>query len=482
MPDTPEFSLDPTDWGTFRQQAMRSMEQALEHMQAARERPVWRPLPAEVQARLRTPLPEAGQPLEEVLSQVERDILPYPYGNSHPRFWGWVNGSALPVGILGDLLASTLNANVGAFHHSASFVEEQVLDWMRSMLDYPRGDGILTSGGSMANLIGLDAGVVAKAGFDLRKQGLHGGPQLVVYQSSETHNSIQKSVEMLGLGSANLRRIAVDSKMQMELPKLAACIAADRAAGLRPVAVIGTAGTVGVGASDPLEALADLCQEQDLWLHVDGAFGALAWVVPEQRTALRGMQRADSLAFDLHKWLYLSSDVGCLLTRDPKALTRAFAAEASYLTSLGGGPAAEMEGAFKDRGLELTRRFRALKVWMALKHHGREGFEAMIRANLEQAAYLTELVAAQPELELLAPTAMNVVCFRYLGSSTEQASLNELNRRVLVELQESGIAMPSHTFVHGKFALRTAITNHRSRREDFRILVEAVLRIGERFA
>ena len=477
-----EFTLDPSDWGEFRRQAMRAMESAIDHMQASRERPVWQALPEATQERLRSELPIDGQTLDQVLDEVESDILPYPYGNSHPRFWGWVNGSALPVGILGDLLASTLNANVGAFHHSATFVEEQVLDWMRSLLDYPGGDGILTSGGSMANLLGVNAAVVAKAGFDLRKQGLHGGPQLVVYQSSQTHNSVQKSVEMLGIGSAHLRCIEANDHLQMDIVQLKETIHADRAAGLRPVAVIGTLGTVGTGANDPINELADLCQAEDLWLHVDGAFGALAWLVPERRESLKGMQRADSLAFDLHKWLYLSSDVGCLLVRDPEGLKRAFAAEASYLTPLGGGPAAQMEGAFKDRGLELTRRFRALKVWMALKHHGQAGFEKMIRANLDQALYLTELIKAESSLELLAPTALNVVCFRFLGPNKDQDVLNELNRRILVELQESGIAMPSHTLVHGNFALRAAITNHRSRREDFKILVQATLRLGAQFS
>lgn len=476
-----DFTLDPSDWVQFRAQAMRAMENALDHMQAANEGPVWQPMPGETKERLRSPLPEHGQDLKEVLDQVQSDIFPYPYGNSHPRFWGWVNGSALPVGILGDLLASTLNPNVGAFQHAGTAVEEQVLDWLRSMLAFPSGDGLLTSGGSMANLIGLNAAVVAKAGFDLRAEGLQAGPQLVIYQSSQTHNSIEKSVEMLGIGRAHLRSIGVDQALQFDLNELKNTIQADRAAGLHPVAVVGTLGTVGPGSNDPIDALADLCEEEKLWLHVDGAFGALAWLVPECRPALKGMQRADSLAFDLHKWLYLSSDVGCLLVRDPEGLKRAFAAQASYLTPLGGGPAANMEGAFKDRGLELTRRFRALKVWMALKHHGRTGFENMIRTNLEQAQFLTQLIQAEDQLELLAPTALNVVCFRFTIKGVEQAALNELNRRILVELQVSGTAMPSNTLIDGKFALRCAITNHRSRAEDYRILVEACLRIGKRF-
>jgi len=472
-----DFSLDPSDWEGFRSQAMRAMETALDHMQAPRERPVWQPLGAASQEHLAGPLPEQGAPLERVLDEVESHILPFPYGNSHPRFWGWVNGSALPVGVLGDLLASAMNPNVGAFHHSGTFVEEQVLRWMASMLDFPMGDGLLTSGGSMANLLGMGAAVVARAGFDLRRDGLRSGPQLVVYQSTQTHNSIQKAVELLGIGSANLRQIAVDDHYQLNLSALRQQIQLDRASGLQPVAVVANAGSVGTGSLDPIDALADLCDEEQLWLHVDGAFGALAWLVPECRPALQGMARADSLAFDLHKWLYLSSDVGCLLVRDPESLRAAFAADASYLASLCGGPAAEMHGAFKDRGIELTRRFRALKVWMALKHHGRAGFEAMIRENIAQAAYLTKLIEGEARLELLAPTALNVVCFRHLGAPREQ--LNAHNEALLVELQESGIAMPSHTLVDGKFALRVAITNHRSRREDFEILVQACLRIGQ---
>ena len=301
---------------------------------------------------------------------------------------------------------------------------------------------------------------------------------MCVYASRETHNSIDKALELLGLGSDALRKIEVDAEYRIRPDALRARIAADRAAGLHPLCVVGNAGTVNTGATDDLEELARICDEHDLWLHVDGAFGALAWICPEQREALKGLQRADSLAFDLHKWMYLPSDVGCVLVRHPDGLRQTFEQSAPYLTSMDRGLARGVNVAFKDRGLELTRRFRALKVWFVLKEHGLDRFEAMIRENLAQAQYLARRVEAEAELELCAPVPLNVVCFRYVGGADlPQEERNALNRELLGQLQENG-AVPSHTTLDGRFAFRAAITNHRTERGDIDFLVDQVLRLG----
>ncbi|MSR60947.1 MAG: aminotransferase class V-fold PLP-dependent enzyme [Planctomycetes bacterium] len=438
--------------------------------------PVWQPAPPDVRARLRAPLARVGAGLEATYEAFKRDVLPYRYGNVHPRFFGWVNGSGLPTGVLADFLAATMNSNVGAFDQSAVYVEEQVLGWLRELFCFPAdGDGLLTSGGSMANLLALAAARHAHAPA-LRERGLHGGPRLTLYGSVETHSSVHKAVELLGLGLTSFRRLPVDEHYRLRLDALDEALRADRAAGCTPFALVANAGTVNTGAIDPLPALVTRAREQGLWLHVDGAFGALAWLAPERRGQLAGLEQADSLAFDLHKWLYLPSDIGCVLVRGKQGLERAFATPAPYLAHLAGGLSALSDGAFKDRGIELTRRFRALKAWFALQVHGLEPFERAIRANLEQARELVALVEREPRLELLAPAPLNVVCFRYRGTGAHE--LDALNRELLVRLQLGGVAVPSQTVLHGRFALRCALTNHRTRSTDLVRLIEEVLRLG----
>jgi glutamate/tyrosine decarboxylase-like PLP-dependent enzyme len=450
------------------------------------DEPVWRSMPEDVRARLRAPLSREGLGLAGAYEAFQRDVLPHRYGNIHPRFWGWVNGSALPAGVLADFLASAMNSNVGAFDQSAVLVEEQVLGWMRELFEFPRtSEGLLTSGGSVANLLGLAAARHAHAP-EVREHGLATASRLTLYASLETHSSIDKAVELLGLGRENLRKLPVDGQYRLRLDALDEALAADRARGCLPFAIVANAGTVNTGAIDPLEELAALARREELWLHVDGAFGALAWLCPERRAELRGLSEADSLAFDLHKWMYLPSDVGCVLVRHAQGLQRAFASGAPYLANLHGGITARSAGDFKDRGIELTRRFRALKAWFALEVHGLDAFEAAIRANLAQARHLVALVEREPHLELLAPAPLNVVCLRYRGGPAEPrldaAALDALNCELLVRLQESGVAVPSQTVLGGRFALRVAITNHRTRPEDLERLVAAVLALGAELA
>ncbi len=482
IPAETDPALDP-DWEQFRAETHALVDELVDGLRDVRQRPVWRSVPAETRARLRGPVPEAPQGLSGALADLRRDVLPYPYGTAHPRFWGWVNGSALPIGLLGDLTATAMNSNVGAFDHAAVFVEQEVLRWLSALLGHDAPcDGLLTSGGSMANLLGLATGVNARAGFDVRRRGLSGGPQLTVYASLETHDSVHKALELMGLGRDHLRLVATDADYRVDLDALRAAVRADRDAGLRPVALVGNAGTVSTGATDDLDALADLAHEEGLWFHVDGAFGALAWLVEARRGELRGLQRADSLAFDLHKWLYLSNDVGCLLVREHGALERTFATRAAYLTELEGGLSAYTDGAFKDKGLELTRRFRALKVWLALKEHGAAGFRHAIAANLAQARHLALRIDEEPRLERCAPAPLNVVCYRYRGPDDGRLTgqeLDALNRTLLVRLQERGLAVPSHTILGGTFCLRVAITNHRTQLDDIELLVRESIAIGD---
>jgi glutamate/tyrosine decarboxylase-like PLP-dependent enzyme len=480
-PDTvqTEETLDPPDWDELRALGHRMVDDVLTYLQTVRDRPVWRPIPADVKAALRRPLPHDGEGAEAAYRDFLAHVLPHPMGNIHPRFWGWVIGTGTPFGALAEMLAGALNPNMGGGDHVANYVELQVLDWCKEMLGFPAdGSGLLVSGGSMANLLGLAVARNAKAGVDLRKDGVGAAPgRLMIYGSREMHSSIQKGVELLGLGSESLRLIPVDAEFRIDLGALARAIGEDRAAGRRPICVVGNAGTVMTGATDDLAALAALAAREDLWFHVDGAFGAIAALDPELRPMLAGMERADSIAFDLHKWLYVPIEAGCILVRDQETHRRAFSLTPEYLKHAERGVAGG-DWWPSDYGIQLTRGFRALKVWLSLKEHGIDKYARLVRQNVEQAAYLAQLVRDSADLELLAPAPLNIVCFRYRGGGGDDAALNALNAELLMRLHERGIAVPTNASIDGKFALRVAIVNHRSRREDFDILVDAVREIG----
>ncbi len=472
-----EETLDPQDWEAVRRLGHRMVDDLVEQLSTVRQRPVWQRVPDPVRAALREPLPVHGQPLEHVYEEFRSRVRPYPTGNIHPRFWGWVMGTGTVTGALADLLAAGMNSSVSIFDDAPSLVEEQVTRWLVEAMGFPEtASGLLVSGGSMANLVGLAVARNARAGHDVRAHGV-GGTIFTLYASSETHNSVAKAVELLGLGREHLRKVPVDGDFRIDTGALATAIEADRAAGRRPLAVIANAGTVNTGAVDPLHALADLCAREGLWLHVDGAFGAMAALSPELRPRVAGLERADSLAFDLHKWAYAPLEVGCVLVRQADEHRAAFAAAADYLAAARGGLVARREK-FSDLGVQLSRNFRSLKLWMMLKEHGFAKLGRLVAQNVAQARHLAGLVDAQPGLERVAPVPLNVVCFRYRGGLSDPAALDALNRELVVRLHESGIAAPSGTLVRGSYAVRAAITNHRSRRDDFRILVDACLEIG----
>lgn len=474
-----EETLDPQDWRAMRELGHRMVDDMMNYLQTIREQPVWRPLPKSAKENLNQPLPLAPQGDEKAYQDFLENVLPYPHGNIHPRYWGFVNGTGSALGMLSEMLAATVNPNVGGGDHSAVYVEQQVLAWCKEMLGYsPEASGILVSGGSMANLMGLAIARNAQTEFDIRNNGVRTVPgMMTVYCSSETHSSVQKAVELLGLGSKALRKIPVDRHYRLDLASLEKTVAEDRRAGHLPFCIVGNAGTVNTGAIDSLNALADICQRERLWFHVDGAFGALAALAPEMRDQLKGMPRGDSLAFDLHKWMYLPYEAGCLLVKNKTAHEKAFAVVPTYLAPHDRGLMAGPPW-FANYGLQLSRGFRALKIWLAFKSHGIDKFRRLIRQNILQARYLAQLVEASPELELAAPVPLNIVCFRFIAPQLDETQLNQVNRELMMELHERGIAVPTSTFLHGKYVLRVAITNHRSRKEDFEALVRESIRIG----
>lgn len=479
-----EATLDPTDWEVMRALGHRMVDDMIDYTRTLRSGPPWRHAPQAVKAHFRTPVPQQPTPAEDVYVEFVENVLLYPVGNNHPRFWGWVFGTGTLLGAYADLLAAVMNTNSGDLdHHSAIHVETQLLAWLKELLGYPpEASGVLTSGCSAANLIGLAVARNARAGCDVRREGVAAAPRpLVLYASEEIHSSIQKAVELLGLGSAALRRVQVNAGYQIDPAALQAQITSDRAQGLQPFCIVGAAGTTNTGACDDLNALADVCAREALWLHVDGAFGVWAALVPEVRAQVAGLERADSLAFDLHKWMYMPYELGCVLVRDAEAHRATFAMSPVYLArnhdgrGLSGGDLPWLT----DYDLQLSRGFRALKAWMSFKEHGVEKYARLIRQNIAQCRYLAELIEATPELELAAPVTLNVVCFRFVNPFLSAETLDALNRAIVVELQEQGIAVLSGTTLRGRYVLRVGHTNHRTRMEDFDMLVREVMRIGD---
>ncbi len=489
-PDLPcELSLDPADgpaWDELAAQAHQILDDTLQRMRTLRTQPAWLPMPAQVQAALdEALLPVAERTLAEVYADVANRMLPYTSANRHPRAWGWVRGQGTPVAMLADMVASATNAHVGGGFSAPVHVEETVVRWLAEALEVrgtgqERPSGILASGATMANLLGVAVARAAMAGFNVREEGLSGQPRMLVYASSETHGWAQKAMELLGLGRRSLRILPADEQGRLRLAALRQQVAEDRAAGHAPFAVIANAGTVNTGAMDDFKGLRALCSEEKLWMHVDGAFGALLKLAPAYRELVAGMEEADSIAFDLHKWMYLPFETGCLLVRDRAAHYAAFGSQAAYMErGLRGMLAGDLS--FSDRGIETSRSFKALRVWMQLSVYGLKKHGALIEQNMAQAAFLERCIGEHPELEMLAPRPANIVCFRYkpVAVVTVTGALDALNRKIVVALQESGeFVVSGTTLASGVFAIRVANTNHRSRREDFKALADAVVAAG----
>jgi glutamate/tyrosine decarboxylase-like PLP-dependent enzyme len=450
-------------------------------LQTLRDGPVWQATPAAVKQGLKKPLPRTPAPEEEIYAEYLETILPYSIGNQHPRFWGWVMTSGTALGMLAQMLDGATTAQLGGAEHANLYVELQVLDWFKELFGYPlEASGVLVSGGSMANMVGLIVARNTKATFPVRNEGLQGDhPRMVMYYSSEAHSCHQKNAEVLGLGKDAIHVIPVDEHYAMDVDALRSSIEADLAAGLHPFCVVATAGTVKTGAFDDIDAIADLCAEYNLWLHVDGAFGAMVALSddPELRRLIAGLERSDSIGFDMHKWMSIPFESAAVLVRDERAHYKALTLTPDYLTHATRGTAGAQIW-LSDYGIELTRGFRALKVWMSMKAHGTALYGKVIDMNVAQARHLAEIVDAAPELERTAETPLNIVCFRYVAPGLDESTLNALNTELLLRLQESGVAVCSNATINGKYSLRMANVNHRSTFADFDLLAETVIRLG----
>jgi glutamate/tyrosine decarboxylase-like PLP-dependent enzyme len=425
-------------------------------------------------------LPDLGTDPAQLMDRAANLLFNHSLFNSHPRFWGYITASAAPIGILGDFLASAVNQNTGAWFLSpmASEIEAQTVRWIAELLGYPTTcGGILVSGGNMANIVCFLAARQAKAGWDVRTAGVNGNQRLLVYCSKETHTWVQKAADMSGIGTEDIRWIPTRKDLSMDTVQLQNQIRADKEAGDRPFLVIGTAGSISTGAVDNLPEIARICREQDVWFHVDGAYGGFAAMLPDASVELRGLSEADSVAVDPHKWLYAPLEAGCALVRDPEKLREAFAYHPPYYHF--GVEAIN----YLDYGPQNSRGFRALKVWLALQQVGRKGYEQMLNDDIQLAKRLYELATEQPELEVFTQS-LSITTFRYVPSNLKSGDekteeyLNQLNTELLTRLQNSGEAYVSNAVINGKFCLRACVVNFRTSLEDIEALPEIVLRIG----
>ena len=480
-------AIDPEH---FRRLGHELVDLVTDYLAGIRGQPVFRPMQATERATLlHEVLGEAGTSPDAIVERFRTAVLPHAMGNAHPRFFGWVNSPPAPMGVLADFLAAAMNPSCAGGDHAAIYVERAAVRWLMELIGFPTGGsmGFLASGASMANLIGLAAArhwAAAQDGWSVRNEGLQRGrPPLVLYMSEQGHSSIQKAAELLGLGSDAIHNVPVDEQFRMRGPELRAAIAADRAAGKRPFCVAASAGTVGTGAIDPLAELADLCAAERLWLHVDGAYGVAAAAVPGRHARYAGLERADSVALDPHKWLSIPVECGAVLVRDGQLLREAFSLVPAYLRTepdrgFGGLPW------FSEYGVQQTRGFRALKLWMTLRHLGRDGVRDLVARHIALAEHLAGLVDATPDLERLAPVELSIVCFRYVPAHLrgDDERLNALNKRVMEEVQASGAAFLTQTMLGGRFSLRACILHYQTTSADVAALVDAVRETGARLA
>ena len=460
-------SLDPQDWTALRALGHRMLDDMFDGLAGIAEQPVWQPMPDAVRAAWGEDLPRGGAAPAAVYRRFQQTIAPYAVGNRHPRFLGWVHGGGTAMGMLAEMLSAGLNANCGGRDHAPILVERQVIRWSAEMLGFPLdSSGLLLSGTSLANFCAVLIARTAALGADTRQSGIGAG-RLVGYASAGVHLCVGRAFDMAGLGAASLRLVSADDQGRMRVDVLQARIAEDRARGLHPFLVVGTAGGVDFGAIDDLTALADLAAREGLWFHVDAAFGANAMLSPALRARFGGIERADSVAFDFHKWAQIPYDAGCILVRDGDAHRAAFARNADYLARAERGLSAGAPWPV-DLGPELSRGFRALKVWMAIATYGADRLGAVTDHCVALAERFAAMIADSAELEAAAPVPLNIVCFRVRGLDCEQ------HTALASDIQEAGRAVLSTTVLHGRVALRAAFVNHRTAEADLPILIESI--------
>jgi aromatic-L-amino-acid/L-tryptophan decarboxylase len=441
---------------------------------------------AEIAALFEEPLPDDPQSMEGILRGVEQKIFANSTLCSNPRFFGYINGSGNQAAVVGELLAAAINQICGKWHFSpaATEVERRVIRWIAEFIGYPPdAGGCLITGGSAGNLAGLALARTQKAPFDADSLGMRSGPSLTAYVSQEGHVSLEKCMALLGIGRRQLRRIAVHDDLTIDLEALERQIARDRATGCHPICVVGTAGTTNTGAIDPLEALAGLCRAQGLWFHVDAAYGGPAARTEVAGALLRGLDQADSIVVNPHKWLFVPVEASCILVRRASALRDTFRITADYLHAEADTSDDELVD-FKDYGQQLSRSFRALKVWMTFKAYGARRLRAAIESNIEIMRYLADRIDEAPDFVRLAPVPLSVVCFQYrtsdIARQADQDDLDRLNSRLLEALERDGRVFLSGTKIRGRTALRACSVNHRLRRGDVDFLLEVIREVATR--
>lgn len=481
-----EMSLDPEDWEKTRRIGHKMLDDMIDHQQEISKLP-YKPTTTEAVEDIRTRLSEGGDGEEAVYEVFKRSIYPYLVHNDKPKFWGGVAGTGSPYGMLAMMLTAGVNAGIETID-SSGVVHKQVIDWIKELLGYPsEAGGVLVSGGLEANFTGLAVARNAMAKVDMKAKGMQDVPKkMTLYVSDGGHHCLERSVELLGIGGDNLRWVPSGGDYRMDISALKETIRKDREAGYYPFCLIGNAGSVDTGAFDDFNSLADLAKKERMWFHVDGVFGCWVKLSETHRHLADGIERADSLAVDLHKWMYMPYGIGCTLVKDRLAhySTFVYGHEAQYLKT-----AKDMAEAHGDSfsnahnlALPLSREFRSLKVYMLLRANGKEKYSQLIQKNLDQASYLAGLVEKDKDLELMAPVASNVVCLRYNPGGLSEQQLDNLNKSIANGLNAVSFWMLSDTTVKGRFTLRAAITNHRSRRSDFDYVVSLVKELGAKAA
>lgn len=492
-----ESAISPRDMplamerAEFERLGRRVVTMVADHLDGLRSGPVHRAVPSEVlRTVLDQPLPDQGVEADAIIDFIEAKVLPYPLGNNHPRFFARILGAGAPIGMLAEMVAVGMNPGAAAAHAALPVGLEQCVNrWLMEVVGFPAEGsmGLLVSGGSMANLTALAVArhwATKRDGWDVRVEGLQGErPVLVLYASEEAHSCIQKSAELLGLGSANLCKIPVDQFCRMDLNALKAALAEDRAAGRRPFCIVGTAGTVNTGAIDPLDRIAETCAEESLWFHVDGAYGAFGIADPEEAPRFKSMERADSIALDPHKWLSVPIECGAVLIRDRELQRDAFTLVAPYLRFEQASDAGELPQPM-EHGVQLTRGFRALKAWATLMHLGRAGLRAKIARNNDLARRLESAIEAAPDLELLAPASLSIVCFRFAPASWtgDETALDALNEAITERVNADGEIYLTPTTLGGRRILRVCIIHYATTEADIDLLVQRVRETGSRLA
>jgi aromatic-L-amino-acid decarboxylase len=465
----------------FRKAGYQLVDHIAEFLESLPDRPV---TPGESPAVVRAVigdrgLPAAGMPVDALIDEVTGWLFDHSLHNGHPRFWGYITSPAAPLGVLADMLAAAVNPNQGRWDISpiATEIEAQTIRWLAELINFPTScGGLMVSGGNMANFLAFMAARKAKASWDIRAEGLHGDHQrLTCYGSTDTHTWIEKAADVAGLGTDSIRWIATDSQQRIDMRALEKQITRDIADGCLPFIIVGTAGTTGTGAIDPLPDIAALCREHDIWFHADGAYGAPAAALEETPADLKGLSLADSVALDPHKWLYSPLEAACVLVRDPAALPGTFGFKPSYY---------QVDTSFEEPvtdyytlGMQNSRGFRALKVWMSLRHIGRDGYLQMFRDDIALARNLYQLADEHPELEACTQN-LSITTFRYVGSGGTASHLNKLNERLVTNLQKGGEVFVSNAIVDGTYLLRACVVNFRTTMTDIEVLPEIAVRIG----